>query len=142
MVTLNGYAEQFAKLGGGKANAPILTTVGVPVTLLCKVGKPIGTRQKVAQIEKPHDKGQLDDIEYYKPLQELQKTQTLDAVGTGLVAGVAVAYAFVVKAGLVLTEASASVVGGAVLAAIAIGARVKFVLSYSTGSKTDSGDME
>ncbi|MBM4352810.1 MAG: hypothetical protein FJ109_03290 [Deltaproteobacteria bacterium] len=145
VLTLNGYAKQFAGFKGdamGKADGPILTVPGVPVTLPFNVGKLIGTtKEKIAQIEKAHNEGRIPDDEYHKAVSELKKTQTLDAVGTGLAAGSTVAGGFVVKAGLVLAGASGGVlVGGTILGAAAIGLSVKFLWSYCSGGKSDSVD--
>jgi hypothetical protein len=145
VLTLNGYAQQFAGFKGdamGKADGPILTVPGVPVTLPFNVGKLIGTtKEKIAQIEKAHNEGRLDDDQYYAAVQELKKTQTLDAVGTGLAAGSTVVGGFVVKAGLVLAGASGGVlVGGTILGAAAIGVGVKLLWSYCSGGKKDSVD--
>ncbi len=145
VLTLNGYAKQFAGYKGdsmGKADGPILTVPGVPVTLPFNVGQLIGTtKEKIAKLEKAHDEGRIDDDQYYQAVNELKKTQTLDAVGTGLAAGSTVAGGFVVKAGLVLAGASGGVlVGGTILGAAAIGLGVKFLWSYCSGGKSDSVD--
>jgi len=145
VLTLNAYGKQFAQHKAdsmGKADGPVLTVPGVPVTLPVNVGKLIGTtKEKIAQIEKLHDEGTIDDNQYYQMVQELKKTQTLDAVGTGLAAGSSVVGGFVVKAGLVVAGASGGVVvGGAILGAAAIGVGVKLLWSYCSGGKSDSLD--
>lgn len=141
VLTLNGYAVQFANI---KADGPVLTVPGVPVTLPIQVGQLIGTTaEKRAQIENMYNSGQIDDNQKKDMLAELTKTQLLDLAGTGLAAGSTVVGGFVVKAGLVAAGASGGVViGGAILGAAAIGMTVKFVWSYCSKSKNDGLEYE
>jgi len=137
IMVLNMYGKQFADV---KADAPILTAPTVPITLPYNVGSLIGTtKEKRAKIEKDYADGVLDDNQYAAALNQLKKTQILDAAGTGLSAGSAVAGGFVVKAGLVLAGASGGVVvGGAILGAAAIGVGVKLLWNYCSSGKQDS----
>ena len=144
-VTVVAYGQQYASYaehGDFKADGPLLTAPIPSPALPYSVGSLIGTtKEKRAQIQDLYDAGDIDDNQYIDMLNELKKTQTLEAVGTGLAAGAGVAGGIVVKAGLVLAGASGGVVvGGVILGGVAIGATVKLMWSWCSGGKSDDYD--
>ena len=139
-VVLYGQQYQsFAEHGDFKGDGPLLTAPIPSPALPYNVGNLIGsTAEKRQQIEDMLDSGQIDENQYMDMLNELKKTNALEAVAAELAAGAGVVGGVVVKAGLVLAGASGGVVaGGAILGGIAIGATVKFMWSWCSGGKSD-----